>query len=184
MPTIMDLADLIAAELRELSAKPTVFFGHSMGAVLAFEVARRLEADGPGAPEVVMASGRRGPATTRPETVHTRDDDGIIRELKLLNGTDLRLLDDEMLALATPAVRNDYRAVETYTAAPGSTVRCPIVALTGDADPKTTVDEAKAWEQHTDSDFRLEVLPGGHFFLASQQNAVNDQIEWDLKALL
>jgi surfactin synthase thioesterase subunit len=184
VPTVAGLADLVAAQLRELSAKPTVFFGHSMGAALAFEVARRLEAEGPGHPAALMVSGRRGPATERAETVHTRDDAGVLRELKLLNGTDLRLLDDEMLALAMPAIRNDYRAIETYRAAPGDTVRCPIVALTGDADPKTTVEEAEAWQGHTEGGFRLEVFPGGHFFLASQQSAVNHQIERELKALL
>ncbi|GAA2529892.1 thioesterase II family protein [Winogradskya humida] len=182
VPTIDQLADRVSEQLRQLSPKPSVFFGHSMGAVLAFEVTRRLEITG-GGPEVLMASGRRGPATLRAESVHTRDDAGIIRELKLLNGTDLRLLDDEMLAVAMPAIRNDYRAIETYVPRPGATVSCPIVALTGESDPKTTVDEARAWEKHTTGGFRMEVFPGGHFFLASQSAAVNHQIERELKTL-
>jgi len=76
--TIGELADLVAEELRSLSEKPTIFFGHSMGATLAFEVARRLEHTGPGAPGAIVASGRRGPATQRDEKVHLGSDDDVI----------------------------------------------------------------------------------------------------------
>ncbi|MEU7135791.1 alpha/beta fold hydrolase [Streptomyces sp. NPDC046261] len=187
-PCITDigtLADRITELLLTQSEKPTVFFGHSMGAVLAFETAWRLEQKGQGAPRAVIASGRRAPATTRPETVHERDDDGVIAELKLLNGTDPGLLgDDEILRMAMPAIRGDYQAIETYRCDPEDrAVRCPITVLTGDADPRTTLEEAAAWERHTEGAFRLEVFPGGHFFLATQQAAVNRQISRELEKI-
>lgn len=182
--TIGALADLIAEELRSLSEKPTVFFGHSMGATLAFEVARRLEQDGPGAPGAIIASGRRGPSTKRDETVHGRSDDEIIDDLRLLNGTDTSLLDDEFIRLALPAIRSDYRAIETYDCDPGHLVRCPITVMTGDVDPKTTVEEAHAWGAHTGGAFRVSVFPGGHFFIVKHQDAVNDEIAEHLMALV
>lgn len=178
------LADRITAELLALSDKPTVFFGHSMGAVLAFETAWRLERVGTGAPGAVIASGRRGPSTHRDEAVHRRDDDGVIAEMKLLNGTDAAVLgDDEIIRMAMPSIRSDYRAIETYTCAPTRRVRCPITVLTGEADPKTTLDEAHAWEDHTEGAFRLKTFPGGHFFLSRQQPAVNAEIAQEIRAL-
>jgi surfactin synthase thioesterase subunit len=181
--TISALADVIAGELRSLSEKPTIFFGHSMGAVLAFEVARRLEHNGPGAPKAIIASGRRGPSTQRDEKVHLGSDDDVIADIKLLNGTDISLLNDELMQLALPAIRSDYRAIETYTCEAGRAVRCSITAMTGDADPKTTVDEARAWDSHTEGSFRVDVYTGGHFFIVEHQVAVNDEIARQLKAL-
>lgn len=179
---IATLADLVADELACLDdGLPAVFFGHSMGAVLAFEVAWRLEQNSTNPPSTVIASGRRGPATTRNETVHLRGDDDIVEELRALSGTDAMLLaDEEILRMSMPAVRGDYTAIETYAGARQRQIRANITVLTGDADPKTTVDEAQTWEQHTTGTFRMTVLPGGHFFLVEHQQAVLREIAADL----
>jgi surfactin synthase thioesterase subunit len=182
--TIVTLADCITTELLGLSPKPTVFFGHSMGAVLAFETAWRLEQRGISAPGALIASGRRGPSTVRDERVHERDDHGIIAELKELNGTDTAVLGDEdILRLALPSIRSDYRAIETYSCESGRRIKCPITVLVGEADPKATVAEAEAWAQHTESAFRIKIFPGGHFYLSRHQGAVNDEIHRELRAL-
>lgn len=174
--TIAELADRVHAVVAGLDDKPLALFGHSMGAVLAFELARRLEADGR-PPAVLFASGRRGPATHRAEFVHLRDDDGLVDELKKLSGTNTALLgDEEILRMILPAIRNDYRAVETYERPPGGPLSAPVTVLIGDDDPKSTVDEAKAWAEETTGGFALRVFPGGHFYLATHQRAVLDEI--------
>ncbi|WP_035845798.1 thioesterase II family protein [Kitasatospora azatica] len=175
-PSIEDiapLADQIFDALQAWTDRPLAFFGHSMGAVLAFEVARRFQ-DKLGAPPVVLfASGRRAPDRYRDENVHSLDDDGLIREMQRLNGTDAQLLsDEELLRMILPALRSDYRAIEAYRYVPGAKLDCPIVMLTGDADPMTSIDEARAWQEHTSAAFELEVFPGGHFYLAAQQQPV------------
>ena len=71
-----------------------------------------------------------------------------------------------------PSLRADYRAIETYRPADGAMVGCPVVALTGDADPKTTPDEARAWQEHTTGPFDLQVFGGGHFYLSDETEAV------------
>ncbi|MFD3417448.1 thioesterase II family protein [Streptomyces decoyicus] len=166
------LADRIAEALEAWSDRPLTFFGHSMGALVAFEVARRLERNGH-SPLRLFASGRRAPSAYRDEQVHRRDDDGIVAELRALSGTDSRVLDDEeMLRMVLPALRSDYKAVETYRSEPAAVVRCPVTVLVGDDDPKTSLDEARSWETHTTGDFALRVFPGGHFYLADRPQEV------------
>lgn len=167
------LADRVHEILRREPEMPLTLFGHSMGALLGFEVTRRLEADGHG-PVRLYASGRRGPSTHRDEKVHLRDDAGIIAEVRRLNGTASSLLgEDELMRAALPALRADYRANETYSCTPDIKVNCPISVLTGTNDPKTTLDEANAWALHTTSSFDLHVFPGGHFFLSDQPGEIN-----------
>ncbi|MEI5103152.1 alpha/beta fold hydrolase [Streptomyces sp. PmtG] len=169
---IAELADRIAEVLSGSSTAPLTFFGHSMGAVLAFEVARRLEAAGQ-APAHVFASGRRAPSRYREENVHQRDDDGIIAEMRKLSGTDPRVLgDDEVLRMVLPAIRSDYTAIENYRVEPGAQIGSPITVLVGDDDPRTTLDEARAWEPHTMGSFDMKVYSGGHFYLTDHAQEI------------
>ncbi|MER7016296.1 alpha/beta fold hydrolase [Saccharopolyspora sp. NPDC000359] len=169
------LADQISAVLLDWADRPLTFFGHSMGASLAFEVARRLERRG-----VVLtglfASGRRAPSRHRDEAVHRGTDQELLREVAELGGTDARLIDDEVARMILPALRNDYRAAETYRYEPGSDVSCPITAYLGDADPKVTPAEAQAWAEHTTGEFSFRVFPGGHFYLNEHKSAIVDAL--------
>ncbi|MFJ5546217.1 thioesterase II family protein [Streptomyces sp. NPDC093225] len=163
-------ADALTSALLPWLDRPTALFGHSMGAVLAFEVTRRLERDHGIAPVRVFASGRRSPSSFRPESVHLRDDDGIVAEMRELSGTDAAILgDEEILRMVLPAIRSDYTAIENYRAAPDDTVNADITVLTGESDPRTSREEAQAWEAHTTGGFDIHRFPGGHFFLAQQQ---------------
>lgn len=168
------LADRIADVLGAEPELPVTFFGHSLGASVAFEVIRRFEAAGR-RPVRLFASGRRAPSTATDDAVHLRDDAGILAEVRRLNGTASALLsDDEMMRAALPALRADYEVAETYRCAPADTVRCPVTVLTGDSDPKTTLEQAGAWQQHTAGSFDLRVFAGGHFFLTAHTDAITD----------
>lgn len=173
---LMVLADRVTDAVRPLADRPLAFFGHSMGATLAFEVALRLEAEGV-RPAMLFASGRRAPTRLRDESVHTLDDAGVVRELRRLSGTDTRFLDDdELLSMILPAIRSDYTAIERYRMVPGSRVRCSVTALVGDSDPKTSLADADAWAEVTDGPFTRHVFSGGHFYLAQHQSAVINTI--------
>jgi pyochelin biosynthesis protein PchC len=163
--SVHDLADGLVAAIEPLTDRPLTIFGHSLGATLGFEVAARLERAGV-TPTALFASGRPAPSRNRSERTHLRDDAGLIAGMKELGGTDTTLLDDEdVLRMVLPAVRADYIAAETYEYRPGPPLSCPIFALTGDRDPKVTIEEADAWRTHTDAGFELTVYPGAHFYL-------------------
>jgi surfactin synthase thioesterase subunit len=183
LDTIPDLADAVFAVLRPLPDRPTVLFGHSMGATVAFEVARRMERDAGIVPDGLFVSGRGAPGEGHGRDVHLLDDDGLVAELHRLGGTDAALLTDpELLQLVLPTLRADYRAAETYVRTPGPPLRCPLVALVGDSDPGVGIDQARAWADHTTGPFALEVFPGGHFYLAEQQAGVIRAISADRPA--
>ncbi len=123
-----------------LDGRPYAFFGHSMGAVLAFETARRRAAERATGPLRLFASARRAPSVPRTQTVHLRDDDGLLAEIRRLNGTNQQVLqDEELLALALPTIRADYRALETYRYAPGAPLDCPVTVLAGTRTPRPTL---------------------------------------------
>ncbi|WP_019925020.1 thioesterase II family protein [Nocardia sp. BMG111209] len=172
LESIEALADGVLPSVRAAIDRPTVLFGHSMGAVQAFEVVRRLEREGSSVAALFVSS-RRAAGHWRAETVHRRPDAGLVSELRLLGGTDGRIFEDEELArMYLPVVRSDYTAVETYRCEPGVRVGCPIVAVTGDRDPRVPVTEVREWAGHTAAEFRAHVFTGGHFYLTDHAAAV------------
>jgi pyochelin biosynthetic protein PchC len=170
---IPDLADRIFDALSTWTDRPLAFFGHSMGAILAFEVARRQQLRTGTAPQWLFLSGRRAPSRHRDDKVHLRDDAGLLAEIRMMGGTDPRVFDDpEIVSAILPMTRADLKAVETHVYTPGPALDCPVTALVGDRDPKTTVDEAAAWAGQAAGEFELRVFPGGHFYLDEHRSDV------------
>lgn len=174
------LADEVVAALRPWRGDRLVLFGHSMGATMAFEVARRLDP----APVALVLSGRRPPSLPRPrEALHRLDDARLLARLRDLQGTEAQLLDNaEFVRLLLPAIRADYRAVETYECEPHATVDIPITVFVGDRDPHVTPAEASAWRDHTTDTFDVQVFAGGHFYLKSSPELTADRLGWVLRA--
>lgn len=176
-----DLADACTEVLSGWTDRPLAFFGHSMGATLAFEVARRLEDRGT-VLTGLFASGRRAPSRVRDEKEHLGSDPQLIKEIKNLGSAESALLDDEeIVSMVLPAIRNDYKAAETYRYSAGPPLNCPVYGLTGDADPKATVDEVESWREHTAAGFELSVFPGGHFFVNEHVPAILELISAKLR---
>jgi pyochelin biosynthesis protein PchC len=167
--TVVGLADGVLDALAGVPHRRYALFGHSMGAVVGCEVARRAAAHGLPRPDRLFASGRPAPAAARPPGPdRPLTDEELVADLVRLGGTEeAELRDPLLLRLVLPAARTDYLAVDRHREEPGLRLDCPVTALVGDADPDATVPEAAAWERHSAPGFRLEVFPGGHFYLDS-----------------
>lgn len=173
---LVTLAEQIVDALPGPAGRPTAFLGHSMGAVVGYEVARRWEAHGHPV-EHLWASGRRAPADPRESTLHQRDDAGFLEGISEFGGPAFELLTHpELGPILLPPVRNDYKAIETYRHAPGTPLSCPITVLLGDSDPLVSPAEARQWADHTSGKFQLRVFAGGHFFLTDHQRHITQLV--------
>lgn len=166
VPSVDRLADRVADVLADrTSTLPMVFLGHSMGAMVAYEVIRRLAPRGAG-PAGLIASAARAPALSQGSGVPDGGDQAILAELRHLSGTDdLVFENEELLGAVLPALRNDYAALAAYRPSPSATVDCPIGIFVGDSDPLVSLDQASAWSAVTTAESSLHVFPGGHFYL-------------------
>lgn len=151
--------------------KPFALFGHSMGALIAFELTRTLRDQDQPLPQHLFVSGRRAPQLpdNDPPT-HNLSDAELMKKLRWLNGTSNTVLNDpEMMQLMLPILRADFAVCETYQYQEKPPLPCPITALGGWRDPATKSGGLKGWRDHTTATFRKKTFPGNHFFLHSAQ---------------
>lgn len=179
---IADLVDPLCAALEPLLDQPYALFGHSMGAAVGYEVARRLSGAGMG-PVCLMVSGRKAPGLAlnrRP--LHGLPDEEFIREVARLNGIPREVLDEpELLSVLVPALRADYELSETYQPLPGGRLDCPVVAYLGTSDPEVEYTQMLAWREVTSGDFAVRVFRGDHFYLKGNRPDVLNAVREDLR---
>lgn len=166
-------ADALAPLLGPSLDRPVAVFGHSMGAIVGYEVTRRLESLG-AAPVRLFASARHPPvAHVGDRMVHLLDEDAFVRVLRETGGTPAALLDDaEMRAYLLPIVRNDYRLIETYVPSPGPPLRTGIVSIAADDDLTVSAGQIEGWRRATSGPFEHLAFPGGHFYLFQERAAL------------
>lgn len=186
VPSIPDLADHITEAMAPLlTAGPVALFGHSMGATVAFETARRVERRG-GTVTTLFVSGRPDPSFDEHATLHRGPDNDLIADLERLanDPASVRILrtEPELAAMVLPAVRNDYQAVETYRYRGTGTLTCDIVALLGREDPTTTPAQLQAWREHTSGSFDARLFPGRHFYLDERPREVAEAVREKIAA--
>ncbi|QEU91835.1 thioesterase II family protein [Streptomyces kanamyceticus] len=160
---------VLAALAQHPGDAPLALFGHSMGAVMAYETARRLTDRGR-PPVALFLSGRQAPSVPRrstgPRPARELSDAELLQDMRELSGTDDEVLTEpELLPLILPPMRADYQLLDDHVHRAGPRLGCPIVALTGESDPRVTPDGVRLWADETDAAFDCHVLAGGHFFL-------------------
>lgn len=176
MTDLKRVAEEVAERLRSMPSLPTVLFGHSMGALMAFEVARL---DAVTDLRCLAVSARVAPHLTGRETPVSRlSDPEFIEHLSAVGGTPREILAQrELMELLLPMLRADFRMVDDYRPAPWPPrLKCPVLALYGREDVATPVDGMRAWADVTDGAFELHAFEGGHFFLEPEGPRVIDAL--------
>jgi medium-chain acyl-[acyl-carrier-protein] hydrolase len=156
------LAEALSAHLDV----PYALFGHSMGGLIAFEVARLLARHGLPAPAALLLSGT-GPVRERDRPVtHHLPDPELLDALRAMNGTPPEFFDHpELVELLLPTIRADLTLAETFEVPESVRLRTPIVAFAGSGDTHAPPEIVDLWRRHTVAGFTMRVLPGEHFFL-------------------
>ncbi len=177
------LADEAARVLSGRLALPFAFFGHSMGAALAFEITRRLRRAGAPLPLHLFVSGRTAPRTPYDEEpIHDLPREEFFEALRRFEGTPEEVLQhEELMAMLEPILRADFSVSETYEYSPDpEPLPVPITVLGGVQDHEVPVEKLDAWAQETDAGCRRHLLDGGHFFLHERRNEVLDIVGREL----
>ena len=173
--TKMSLAvELVGKEIVSLLDRPYAFFGHSMGAILAFEVARLLRCGGHQCPTHLFVSGHKAPQIPKTEPfTYNLPDAEFIEELKRLNGTPMEVLEHpETMRMMLPLLRADFESIQTYSYKDEAPLDSPITALGGLLDPDISRETLEPWREQTTAAFNLQMFAGDHFFLHKEQTRV------------
>ena len=183
-PLVDALATALAPAITGELDVPYALFGHSMGSLVAFELARELRRRGAGEPCVLFASGGPSPRLTRRRVpLHGATDDEVIAGLRRLGGLPGEVeAEPRLLTAFLPTIRADFEVYETYEYRPEQRLSCPVVAFTGSEDDSVAKDRVLPWEQETTGPFQCHVLPGGHFFLRTAQQALLELVDRALTA--
>jgi medium-chain acyl-[acyl-carrier-protein] hydrolase len=179
------LVKVLADEMISVLPTAFAFFGHSMGALISFELARELRRRGQPGPLALFVSGRPAPQIPDPDPpTFNLPEQEFVAELRRLNGTPKEFLaNPELLEVFLPTIRADFELVETHSYEPEEPLACPIYAYGGLLDTSVPAADLKAWKEQTSGAFKVRMFPGDHFYLHSSQDLVH-AVKRDLLDLL
>jgi medium-chain acyl-[acyl-carrier-protein] hydrolase len=179
MPGLLDgLVPAIAPWLD----RPFAFYGHSMGALVAFELARWLRRAGGPQPSRLLLAAFRAPHLPNPHIKIYHLPDEVLKVVLRTDGTPQRILDsDELMSAMLPTLRADFELCDTYEYLPVASLDCPMTVFGGTEDERVSLTDLDGWAMHTSSSCEFVHIPGGHFFLHSAQGAVATSIARNLR---
>lgn len=181
---LLALVEALGEALAPSLDGPYALFGHSMGGLIGFELARWLTQHARG-PAHLFVSGSRPPHRAEPSRpLHALPDGEFVEALRALNGTPEAVLQNaELMELFAPVLRADFEAVETYDYQPSPPLDIPLSVFGGEADPRVSQALVAGWEAHTRARFRFRLLPGEHFFINTARPQLLAAIVEDLHSL-
>jgi medium-chain acyl-[acyl-carrier-protein] hydrolase len=180
---VQRLAAVVGEELGRFLDPPFALFGHSMGALLAFEVAHHFRRQGRSGPGCLVVSAHRAPhIPDEQDQIHDKPTSEFLQELRQLNGTSAEVLGDrELVELMLPVLRADFKAAELYRYIEGPPLQCPIVAYGGTRDSMVSEAQLAGWRAHTNGGFAQKMFEGDHFYIHTKREEVVAQLASDLQ---
>jgi medium-chain acyl-[acyl-carrier-protein] hydrolase len=176
---ILRMAEILARELQPYLDRPYILYGYSLGALIAFELARQLRREKVTPAVALYALARPAPHLAQSRSpLHQLPDDAFLIELtSRFNGMSSAILQDrELMELLLPALRADITALETYVYQAEAPLDCPICAFGGNLDATAKEDSLRPWQLHTSRSFELKILQGDHFFFRNNQQSILQSI--------
>ena len=181
---MVELVGVLAQVLHPVLDRPFALFGHSIGARVAFELARRLRALKMPQPVHLFVSGSHAPHLRDPwGPFHVLPDAQLIQELRGMGGTPEEILEhNDLMRLLLPVLRADFELNETYIFSPNEALDCRISAFSGLNDTTVPREAVEAWREHTRVDFNCRIFDGGHFFIHESRELVLQVLRSNLQA--
>ena len=168
---VVPLVQVCGQDLLPYLDKPFAFFGHSLGALICFELARFLRREYGKVPVHLFVSGRQAPHIPELSPIYSLPDPKFLQALSRLNGTPKEVLENaEMMKMLIPIIRADLAIDETYIYTSELSLESPITAFGGWQDPETCLEDIKAWQEHTSGSFSIKMFPGDHFFINTERS--------------
>jgi medium-chain acyl-[acyl-carrier-protein] hydrolase len=179
------LIESLTPVLRPFLDKPFAFFGHSMGGVISFELARALRLNFGREPAALFIAGRQAPPLQdRTSCRYDLPEPEFLEQLRDLNGTPPEILaQPELMRLLVPLLRADFEVCQTYVYEPGPLPDCPMFVFGGLEDGEVSREELEGWRPYTTGAFSLRMLPGDHFFVHTCQSQLLQIVSEELKRL-
>lgn len=179
-PLMVDMPTLIeslASEITRHNELPFSFFGHSLGARIAFQLAGKLEAMGQ-VPAHVFLSAARAPDLPRTQSgTYRLPTEAFIQKLRDIGGTPATLLDNrELMSLMLPMIRADFQLAETCGVLDPHPLSANASLFYGVLDFMDIEQQHYHWQQHFHQPITCQRFPGGHFYLHQHQDALIQQI--------
>jgi medium-chain acyl-[acyl-carrier-protein] hydrolase len=180
-PIVEQVADAVS----DLLERPFALFGHSMGALIAFELVRHLRRSGNTLPAGLLVSGQRAPQIkeTSPRRCDLPEKE-FLEMLGNMNGTPRDVLGNpELMEMLIPVLRADFAVCQKYVYATEPPLPCPIVAFAGRQDGEVGPDMVQLWQEQTSADFKFRIFPGDHFYFQAPEAGFLEILSQELRAL-
>jgi len=182
---ILRLADALAGQMEPFLQKPFALYGHSMGALLSFELARTLQRQGAPRPLTLFLAAHRAPhLSPRRAPIYALPDEELVHALRRLGGLQELVAEDrELLDVFLPTLRADLTSCGLYGYSPDAPLDCPLHLYAGRNDAEVPPEDMEPWSEHSTKSSSLRIFPGGHFFLRSDAEALMQAIAGALAQL-
>jgi len=180
---LLPLVQALTQALAPLLDKPFAFFGHSLGALVGFELARQLRRQSGVQPVRLFVSAARAPQIPhRDRPIHALPEGEFLAELRRLNGIPGKVLEEvELMEIMLPVLRADFAVYETYVYSTEPPLNCPISTFGGLQDHRVSRGDLEAWRDQTSVSFSLRMFPGDHFFWNTTQPLLLQALSKELR---